>query len=169
MEDQISLNKVLDTYEELKESAQLYYDCINLDNIKFLISPSLKYALYNFNLFEAFKKRINSINIEVEKLKKSIKNYKGTKINPNEEMKTLDEILNKLMAIKKEANDDYHFYTVYLAETAKEYDVSKNDDSKRVYIKSSEDIIISRIKYYLNNEKKFLYFNDIIKQLTINV
>ena len=42
MEDQISLNKVLNTHEELKESAKLYYDCINIDNIKFLISPSLK-------------------------------------------------------------------------------------------------------------------------------
>ena len=84
-------------------------------------------------------------------------------------MKTLDEILNKLMAIKKEANDDYDFYKVYLAEIAKTYDILKNDDSKRVYIKSSQDIIISRTKYYLNHEKKFLYFNDIIKQLTTNV
>ena len=42
MEDQISLNKVLNTHEELKESAKLYYDCINIDNIKLLISPSLK-------------------------------------------------------------------------------------------------------------------------------
>ena len=81
----------------------------------------------------------------------------------------MDEISKKLTALDKEAEIDTEFYTTYLAKIAKTYDILKNDDSKRVYIKSSEDIIISRIKYYLNNEKKFLYFNDIIKQLTINV
>ena len=168
MEDQTTLNKAFNTYKELRESAQIYYACINIDNIKFLESPSLKYALYNLNLFEAFKKRIKSISIDVEELKKRLKNYKGTKVNPIEEMKALDEILNKLLAIKKEANEEYDFYKVYLVKIAKKFDTLKNDNSKRVYIKSSEDIIISKIKYYLNYEKNFLYFNDIIKQLSAN-
>ena len=168
MEDQTTLNKAFNTYGELRESAQIYCDCINIDNIKFLESPSLKYALYNLNLFEAFQKRIKSISIDVEKLKKRLKNYKGTKVNPIEEMKALDEILNKLLAIKKEANEEYDFYKVYLVKIAKKFDTLKNDNSKRVYIKSSEDIIISKIKYYLNYEKNFLYFNDIIKQLSAN-
>ena len=83
-------------------------------------------------------------------------------------METLDEILNKLLAIEKEAKDEYMFYSEYLVKIAKMFDTLKNDISKRVYIKASEDIIISKIKYYLNYEKKFLFFNDIIKQLTTN-
>ena len=168
MEDQISLNKVLNIHKELKESAQLYYTCINIDNIRFLDSPSLKYALYNLNLYETFKKRIKSINIDIKEQYKNLKNYKGKKINPNEELETLDEILNKLLAIEKEAKDEYMFYSEYLVKIAKMFDTLKNDISKRVYIKASEDIIISKIKYYLNYEKKFLFFNDIIKQLTTN-
>ena len=95
MEDEIGLRKALDTYDELKEEAQLYYNSLNLDTLKSYPSPSLKYALYN----------------------------------------------------------------------AKKLDVLKNDFVKRIYIKSSEEIIIGRIKYYLNYEKKFLIFNDIINQL----
>ena len=40
MEDQIELNKVLNTYEDLKEIAQFYYNWITLDNIKTVKSPS---------------------------------------------------------------------------------------------------------------------------------
>ena len=168
MEDEINLCKVLNTHEELKENAKLYYNCINLDNIKFLDSPLLKYALYNLNLFQAFKKRIKYFNIDIEEVKGCLQNYKGKKINPKEEMKSLDEILNRLLAIEKEAKDEYDFYAIYLVELAKKFNILKDDISKRVYIKASEDIIISRIKYYLNYEKKFIYFNDIIKQLKTN-
>ena len=52
MENKIELIKALNTYEELKEPAQMYYNCLNVDKIKFLCSPSLKYALYNLNLLK---------------------------------------------------------------------------------------------------------------------
>ena len=55
MEDEIGLRKALDTYDELKEEAQLYYNSLNLDKLKLLSSPSLKYALYNANLFKVFE------------------------------------------------------------------------------------------------------------------
>ena len=55
----------------------LYYNCLNLDKIKLLESQSLKYTLYNINLFEAFKIRIKKMNTEIEELKRSLKTYKG--------------------------------------------------------------------------------------------
>ena len=42
-----------------------------------------------------------------------------------------------------------------------------NEEVKNAYFKSSEDIINSRIKYYLNKEKSFIIFTDIIKQLNL--
>ena len=42
-----------------------------------------------------------------------------------------------------------------------------NEEVKNVYFKSSEDIINSIIKYYLNKEKSFIIFTDIIKQLNL--
>ena len=45
MENEIELNKVLDTPDELKDVANIYYKCINLNGIESLKSPSLKYGL----------------------------------------------------------------------------------------------------------------------------
>ena len=42
MENKIELNNVLNTPKELKEVANIYHKCINLDGLKFLKSPSLK-------------------------------------------------------------------------------------------------------------------------------
>ena len=42
-----------------------------------------------------------------------------------------------------------------------------NEEVKNVYFKSSEDIINSIIKYYLNKEKSFIIFTDIIKHLNL--
>ena len=166
MEDEIGLSKALNTYEELKETTQLYYNCLNKDKMKLLVSPLLKYALYNLNLFDAFNDRLKSMNIEIEKLKENLKNYKGKKIDANEEMKKLDGISCKLITIEKQANKEYDYYKVYLVEVAKQFDKLKNDIAKTIYIKTSEDIIISRIIYYLNYEKIFIIFNDIFKQLS---
>ena len=165
MEDENGLRKALDTYDELEEEAQLYYNCLNLDKLKLLHSPSLKYALYNANLFEHFENRIEIMNINIEKIRENLKKYKGKKIEVNEEMKKIDNISNRLIIIKKEAEKVCNIYEEYLARIAKKYDVLKNDMVKRIYIKSSEEIIIARIKYYLNYEKEFLIFNDIINQL----
>ena len=79
MEDKIELGKVLNTYEELHEATLIYNNCINLDNLKFLVSPLLKYALYNFNLFEAFKGRLKSLSNDTENLKKDLKICKREK------------------------------------------------------------------------------------------
>ena len=54
----------------MKESAQLEYNCFKIENIKFLVSPCLKYALYNINLFHAFKDWKKSKYSDIKKLKK---------------------------------------------------------------------------------------------------
>ena len=168
MEDKINFEKCLNTYKELKESAQIYYNCINLRNANLLLSPTLKYTLYNEKLNNAFKYRIKSINCRIEKLKKNLKNYKGKKIDLIYANIKLDEISKKLTALDKEAEVDTEFYTTYLAKIAKKFDVfNMNEEVKNVYFKSSEDIINSIIKYYLNKEKSFIIFTDIIKQLNL--
>ena len=69
MENGIELSKVLDTPDELKDAANIYYKCINLNGIESLRSPSLKYSLYNWHLFEAFNFRRERLKTEIEKLK----------------------------------------------------------------------------------------------------
>ena len=44
MENEIALMKVLDIPDELKDAANIYKNCINLNGIKLLKSPSLKYG-----------------------------------------------------------------------------------------------------------------------------
>ena len=83
MENQIELSKVLETPDELKDAANIYYNCINLNGIETLKSPSLKYSLYNLHLFEAFKIRNERLKTEIEKLKERLKNYKGNKLDIN--------------------------------------------------------------------------------------
>lgn len=164
MEDMNELTKDLSINNELEEISKLYYNCINLDKIKLLESPSLKYALYNLNLFEAFKVRISQMNTEIEELKKSLKIYKS-KFDTTEEIEKLNEIKNKLIDIEKEAINEYHFYKIYLINTAEEYDFSKDSKTKGVFIKCSKDIIKFRIKYYLNYEKYFIIYSDIFNEI----
>lgn len=165
MENEVELKKILDTHEELKEKAELYYKCINLNDIKILVSPSLKYGLYNANLFIAFKDRIHYINSEIDKLKKKLANYKGNKFNVYEEMEKLNKFSNELISIEKEEKNMHAIYEVYLAKMARKYDEIKSDVVKNVYIKSSEDIILKRIKNFLNIEKKFLNIYEILYPL----
>ena len=167
MENQIELSKVLDTPEELKSAANIYYKCINLNGIKSLKSPSLKYSLYNSHLFNAFSGRRQRLKTEIEKLKEKLKNYKGDKIDINKEMIRLDDISSKLEAFQKEAKESFDFDCKYLGKVAKKYDTIIDDTVKSIYINSSEEVIFSRIKYYINCEKYFLICNDIIKQLLI--
>ena len=165
MENEIELNKVLDTPDELKDVANIYYKCINLNGIESLKSPSLKYSLYNLHLFEAFKIRNERLKTEIEKLKERLKNYKGNKLDINKEMIRLDEISSKLETFGKEAKESFDFYCKYLGKTAKKYDTIIDEKVKNIYINSSEEVIFSRIKYYINCEKYFLIYNEIIKQL----
>ena len=165
MENGIELRKVLDTHDELKDVANIYYKCINLNGIKTLKSPSLKYGLYHMHLFETFTKRRERLKAEIEKLKEKLKNYKGDKIDINKEMIRLDDISSKLEILGKEAKEFYDFDLTYLGKVAKKYDTIKDDTVKSIYVNSSEEVVISRIKYYISCEKHFLVINDIIKQL----
>ena len=165
MENEIELRKVLDTPDELKDAANIYYKCINLNGIKSLKSPSLKYGLYHMHLFETFTKRRERLKAEIEKLKEKLKNYKGDKIDINKEMIRLDDISSKLEILGKEAKEFYDFELTYLGKVAKKYDTIKDDTVKSIYVNSSEEVIFSRIKYYINCEKYFLIYNEIIKQL----
>ena len=165
MENEIEQRKVLDTPDELKDAANIYYKCINLNGIKSLKSPSLKYGLYHMHLFETFTKRRERLKAEIEKLKEKLKNYKGDKIDINKEMIRLDDISSKLEILGKEAKEFYDFELTYLGKVAKKYDTIKDDTIKSIYVNSSEEVIISRIKYYISCEKHFLVINDIIKQL----
>ena len=165
MENEIALMKVLDIPDELKDAANIYKNCINLNGIKLLKSPSLKYGLYYLHLFEAFTKRRERLKTEIEKLKEKLKNYKGDKIDINKEMIRLDDISSKLEILGKEAKELYDFDLTYLGKVAKKYDTIKDDTVKSIYVNSSEEVVISRIKYYISCEKHFLVINDIIKQL----
>ena len=165
MENEIELRKVLDTPDELKDAANIYYKCINLNGIKSLKSPSLKYGLYHMHLFETFTKRRERLKAEIEKLKEKLKNYKGDKIDINKEMIRLDDISSKLEILGKETKELYDFDIAYLGRVAYKYDMIKDDTIKSVYINSSEEVVISRVKYYISYEKYFLICNDIIKQL----
>ena len=165
MENGIELSKVLDTPDELKDAANIYYKCINLNGIKSLKSPSLKYGLYHMHLFETFTKRRERLKTEIEKLKEKLKNYKGDKIDINKEMIRLDDISSKLETLGKEAKELFDFDLTYLGKVAKKYDTIKDDTVKSIYVNSSEEVVISRIKYYISYEKYFLIYNDIIKKL----
>ena len=165
MENEIELRKVLDTPDELKDAANIYYKCINLNGIKSLKSPSLKYGLYHMHLFETFTKRREHLKNDIEKLKEKLKNYKDDKIDINKEMIRLDDISSKLETFGKEAKEFYDFELTYLGKVAKKYDTIKDDTVKSIYVNSSEEVIFSRIKYYINCEKYFLIYNEIIKQL----
>ena len=165
MENEIALMKVLDIPDELKDAANIYKNCINLNGIKLLKSPSLKYGLYYLHLFEAFTKRRERLKTEIEKLKEKLKNYKGDKIDINKEMIRLDDISSKLEILGKETKELYDFDIAYLGRVAYKYDMIKDDTIKSIYINSSEEVVISRVKYYISYEKYFLIINDIIKQL----
>ena len=165
MENEIALMKVLDIPDELKDAANIYKNCINLNGIKLLKSPSLKYGLYYLHLFEAFTKRRKRLKTEIEKLKEKLKNYKGDKIDINKEMIRLDDISSKLEVFGKEAKELFDIDLTYLGKVAKKYDTIKDDTVKSIYVNSSEEVVISRIKYYISCEKHFLVINDIIKQL----
>ena len=165
MENEIALMKVLDIPDELKDVANIYYKCINLNGIKSLKSPSLKYGLYHMHLFETFTKRRERLKTEIEKLKEKLKNYKGDKIDINKEMIRLNDISSKLETFGKEAKELFDIDLTYLGKVAKKYDTIKDDTVKSIYVNSSEEVVISRIKYYISCEKHFLVINDIIKQL----
>ena len=141
MENEIALMKVLDIPDELKDVANIYKNCINLNGIKLLKSPSLKYGLYYLHLFEAFTKRRERLKTEIEKLKEKLKNYKGDKIDINKEMIRLNDISSKLETFGKEAKELFDIDLTYLGKVAKKYDTIKDDTVKSIYVNSSEEVV----------------------------
>ena len=81
------------------------------------------------------------------------------------ETEQLNDIKGKLFSIEKEAIEKYKFNMKYLVNLAKRADKLKNPVADSVYVNASEDIIQSVIKYYINYEKYFILFNDIINNL----
>ncbi len=77
----------------------------------------------------------------------------------------LNDISSKLETFGKEAKELFDIDLTYLGKVAKKYDTIKDDTVKSIYVNSSEEVVISRIKYYISCEKHFLVINDIIKQL----
>jgi len=164
----MELNIPIDnTSEELKEAVNIYNNCLNSNgnDLQALKSPSLKYNIYLWRLFEAFIKRINQMRADIKEIKIKLFDYEGNEIDILEEKKKLNEISNNLDSFEKEGNDAYQFYRPYLARVAKKYDVLNNEPAKNVYINSSEDIIKTQIQFYIKCEKNFLLFKDIINKL----
>ena len=81
------------------------------------------------------------------------------------EIEQLNEIKAKLSTFEKEANEKYKLNMVYLVNLAKRSDRLNNPDADRAYVNASEDIIQSILNYYINYEKYFILFNDIINNL----
>ena len=162
MEKKIEIHNIP---KELKGREKIYYDALTTKKFPRLRIPSLKYAVYSFEISEVFKEKIRSIKKEITELKTEINKYKGNKINIDVENKKLDEINSKLTQFLTEDSDDYNFYKEYLVTAAKRRDVINNEIAKKVYVETSEEIIKSRIKKFLQQEKNFIIFNDIILQL----
>ena len=120
-------------FEELKEAKELYIK-------RFMKYPSLKYTLYNWNLFLIFDDKIDKIKNDIKELKEKLNDYKGNKVNANKEIEKLDENTNKLLSIQKEAKEGYEYYKHYLIKLAKKSDELNNETAKSIYINTSEEI-----------------------------
>ena len=70
-----------------------------------------------------------------------------------------------MLSFKKEVYEGFSYYSDYMTNLARESDRLDNETAKNLYINSSEDIIILKIKNYLKYERNLLIINDNIKQL----
>lgn len=157
--------KTFEKSEDLKEIEEEYNSCLTLKNNGNMRSPSLKYAYYNLNLKRLFMKKIKIIQINIDKIQKSMLNNKEKCTDNIEETVLLNDIKMKLISFENEAREKYDFNNDYLINLAKRVDKLKNPIADSVYVKASEEIIKSVIKYYVKCEKNFLLFNDNIKNL----
>ena len=86
----MELNIPIDnTSEELKEAANIYNKCLNSigKDLQTIKSPSLKYNIYLWRLFEAFTKRINQMRADIKEIKIKLIDYEGSEIDILEEKK----------------------------------------------------------------------------------
>ena len=112
-----------------------------------------------------FENKITIIKNVIKELKDKLNKYKGNRIDSKKEIKKLDNIDGELTTLLTKDNEDEEFYETYLIHIAKRADTLKNEIAKNVYTSSSEQILKSRIEYFLKCEKKFLIFNEFIQQL----
>ena len=157
--------KIDNKFEELKEREEEYYQSINLDGFNNLEYPSLKYAVFNLKISREFEIRITGIKDDINELKDKLNKYKGNCIDTKKEIKKLDDIDEELTTLLSKEYGDEEFYRDYLVHVAKRSDTLNNEIAKSVYISSSEQILKSRIEYFLKCEKKFLIYNEFIKEI----
>ena len=162
MENRIRIDNKL---EELKEREEEYYQSLNLDGFDNLKYPSLKYAIFNMKISREFENKITIIKNDIKELKDKLNKYKGNRFDSKKEIKKLVDIDEELATLLSKDDDDEQFYRAYLIHVAKRSDILNNEIAKKVYISSSEQILKSRIEYFLKCEKKFLIYNDFIKQI----
>ena len=162
MKQKIEISNIPD---ELKESGELYLKALSVDDYPKLDYPSLKYALYNLKISKIFKSKIAQIKTDIETLKDKVKSYAGNRINIIKEKKHLDEISEKLTLFEEDELKDYDYYSDYLITIAKKADIINNEMTKRIYVKTSEEIIYARIQKFMKLEKSLILFKDIINQI----
>ena len=140
--------------EVLSETEEEYNKCLTIENNGDIRFPSLKYAFYNLNLKNAFLKKIQIIQTDIEKVQESLSKKNKNNADNVKETEQLNEIKAKLFTFEKEANEKYYLNMNYLVNLAKRSDKLKNPDAERIYINASEDIIHSCINYYTNHNTK---------------
>lgn len=160
----------LSAFEELENIKSRYYKRLNL-NSKLSLSKnniSLIYCDYHVNLFIVFDNRIDYLENAIKNIKEQLLNYKGNKIITIKENEELNKILCELNEIRKEAKNEFDFYTDYLTTLAAYHN---NNNKKNInfdenfYNKISEEIVNSRFRYYIKKEKRLLILNDLINNI----
>ena len=167
MEDKELMNTMSTNIEELREAEELYKNCLIVteEELKYLAHPSLKYAVYSFNIYQAFQARIEKMITSIKDIKKKLNKNINNELDITKEKEKLDEFINKLNIFKKESEELFCSYDVYLVKVAKSANTIKNDIAKNIYIKTSEEIINMQIKYNIRCEKSLILFKDYINNL----
>ena len=157
--------KIINTYEELKEPAEIYNKCLfaSEEKMKLIKIPSLKYFIYLLQLFQAFTNRINQIKSNIKEIKEKLKDFEGN--NKIDALEKLDKIMKQLVSFEKEAKERYEYYRIYLINIARESDNLGNETAKNVYIKTCEGIIKTQIEFNMKCEKQFLIIKDDINKI----
>ena len=165
MEAKLKQEKSIDI-PELHEIEEDYYGCLDMNGFEEVKKiPSLKYCVYNYKISNVFLDKIEQIKNDISALKNRVRNYSRDLLDIDKENKEIENIVKDLDSLYKKELDDELFFRKYLLSVAKRSDVLKNECANKVYADSSEEVIFSRIKYFIKNEKKFLIYNDIIKQM----
>lgn len=167
MEDKELMNNMSTNIEELREAEELYKNCLIVteEELKYIVNPSLKYAVYSFNIDQAFQDQIEKMITSIKDIKTKLNKNINNELDITKEKEKLDEYINKLNIFKKESKELFLSYDIYLAKVAKSADKIKNDISKNIYIKTSEEIINMQIKYNIRCEKSLILFKDYINNL----